>query len=218
MVRKCPDNHDPADRADAELARKARGGSAPCFAELVGRHEQRLMRFLVRRTRNVHDAEDLLQETFVRAYQHIASYDPTWKFTTWLFTIASRLACSHFRKKRPALTGEAMLGQARSVTDDPSADMSKGEQRDRLWALAADVLSTNQYTALWFRYVEGMSIADISQVMDKTQTHVKVLLFRGRTTLGKKLDPLGEAPASPVKASSSDGPATLAHSTVRGGG
>lgn len=218
MVRKCPDIREPASLTDAELACQARAGSADGFIELVSRHERRLMRFLVRRMRNVHDAEDLLQETFARAYQHIASYDPTWKFTTWLFTIASRLACSHFRKKRPALTGDRMLGQARSVTDDPSAEMSEGEQRDRLWSLAAGALSANQYTALWFRYAEGMSIADISQVMDKTQTHVKVLLFRGRTTLGKKLDRFGEATASRATASDSDGPATLAHSTVRGGG
>ena len=79
--------------------------------------------------------------------------------------------------------------------------MSRGEQRAKLWALAAETLSANQYTALWFRYAEGMSITDIAQVMDKTQTHVKVLLFRGRKTLGKKLDPLGEM-VSPVAANS----------------
>jgi len=218
MATTCVDNYEPADLADADLAQRARTGSADCFATLVARHEQSLMRFLVQRLRSTHDAEDLLQETFVRAYQHIGSYDATWKFTTWLFTIASRLVCSHYRKKRPILTGDEMLGQSRSVTDDPSADMSKGEQRDRIWARAAEVLSTNQYTALWFRYAEGMSITDISQVMDKTQTHVKVLLFRGRTTLGKKLDPLGEATPSSATASNSDGPATLAHPAVRGGG
>ncbi len=218
MTRTCPDNCEAASLADAELAHEARAGSTDCFAELVSRHEQCLMRFLVRRMRNVHDAEDLLQDTFARAYQHIASYDSKWKFTTWLFTIATRLVCSHYRKKRPALAGDDMLGQYRSVTGDPSADMSEGEQRDKLWALASEVLSANQYTALWFRYAEGMSIADISHVMDKTQTHVKVLLFRGRTTLGKKLDWRREAPPSPLRTSNSDGPARLAHSTARGGG
>jgi len=211
------DNRPAAELADDELARAVRAGSPACFAELVSRHEGRLMRFLVRRTRHVHDAEDLLQETFVRAYQHIASYDARWKFTTWLFTIASRLVCSHFRKKRPALGSDQMLAQKHSAEEDPSADMSRREETDKLWSLAAEVLSDNQYTALWFRYVEDMAIKDISQVMDKTQTHVKVLLFRGRTTLGKKLGPLGEA-VSPDASSDSDGRAALAHSAVRGGG
>ena len=211
------DNRPPAELADDELARATGAGSSECFAELVSRHEGRLMRFIVQRTRHVHDAEDLLQETFVRGYQHIASYDARWKFTTWLFTIASRLVCSHFRKKRPVLTSDQMLAQTRSSQDDPSADMSRREDKDRLWSLAAEVLSDNQYTALWFRYAEGMSIKDISQVMDKTQTHVKVLLFRGRTTLGKKLGPLGEA-VSPGAPSNSDGVAALARTAVRGGG
>ena len=211
------DNCSLAELADDELARATGAGSSACFAELVSRHEQRLMGFLVRRTRSVHDAEDLLQETFVRAFQHIASYDARWKFTTWLFTIASRLVCSHFRKKRPALTSDQMLAQTQSTQGDPSAPMSRREDKAKLWSLAAEVLSDNQYTALWFRYAEGMSIRDISQVMDKTQTHVKVLLFRGRTTLGKKLGAFGEV-VSPGVSSDSDGAAVLAQTAVRGGG
>ena len=211
------DNLNPAELADDELARATGAGSSACFAELVSRHEQRLMGFLVRKTRHVQDAEDLLQETFVRAFQHIASYDARWKFTTWLFTIASRLVCSHFRKKRPALRSDQMLAQTQSTQDDPSVEMSRREDKTRLWSLAANVLSGNQYTALWFRYAEGMSIRDISQVMDKTQTHVKVLLFRGRTTLGKKLGAFGEV-VSPGVSSDSDGAAVLAQTAVRGGG
>ena len=210
------DNRAPAELADDELAHATRAGSTACFAELVSRHEGRLMGFLVRRTRHVQDAEDLLQETFARAYQHIASYDAKWKLTTWLFTIASRLTCSHFRKKRPTLTGDEMLAQARTVTDDPSTGMSRREQKDRLWSLAGEVLSDNQYTALWFRYAEEMPIKDIAEVMDKTETHVKVLLFRGRTALGKKLGPFGEV-VSPA-AGNSDGSATMAPTPVRGGG
>lgn len=217
MAPRQPDMPDPAELADDQLARRTRAGSEACFAELVSRHEGRLMWFLVQRTRHVHDAEDLLQETFVRAYQHIASYDPTWKFTTWLFTIASRLACSHFRKKRPLPTTDRMLGLAASGENDPSASMSRREEKDRLWSLAAKVLSDNQYTALWFRYAEEMSIRDVSRVMDKTQTHVKVLLFRGRTTLGKKLELVGEA-VSPAGSSNSDARAALASTAVRGGG
>ncbi|MCK4625235.1 MAG: RNA polymerase sigma factor [Phycisphaerae bacterium] len=174
--------------SDEELACRAQAGSSACFGELVSRHENRLLRFLVRRTGHVQDAEDLLQETFARAYQRIQLYKPAWKVTTWLFTIASRLVCSHFRKSK-----EQLLPSSRNLRPgqtDPAEIVSGREEKENLWALAAEVLSENQHLALWLRYAEEMSVKEISQVMDKTQTHVKVLLFRGRSCLARKLRPV----------------------------
>ncbi|MEE8146382.1 MAG: sigma-70 family RNA polymerase sigma factor, partial [Longimicrobiales bacterium] len=74
------------------LVSRAQTGSLSSFAELVARFEGRLFNFLLRRTRCVADAEDLAQDTFVRAWQRIRRYDPRWRFSTWLFTIAHRLA------------------------------------------------------------------------------------------------------------------------------
>lgn len=180
-----PSEADLARLGDAELVRGAQAGSNACFAQLVCRYEARLLRFLLQRTRRLHDAEDLLQDTFVRAYERIASYDPRWRLTTWLYTIAARLACSHHRKRRAALLPEP----ARTEDDapDPADIAADNEQRDNLWSLAAQTLSDNQYRALWLRYAEGMSVKEISRVMKKTQTHVKVLLFRGRSGLGRRL-------------------------------
>ena len=183
--------------SDEELACRVQAGSSASFAELVSRYEVRLLRFLVRRTGHVQDAEDLLQETFARAYQKIRLYKPAWKVTTWLFTIASRLACSHFRKSK-----EQFLPDARNRMPggpDPAEIVSGQEEKDNLWALAAEVLSENQYTALWLRYAEDMSVKEISRVMDKTQTHVKVLLFRGRSCLARNLRPV-EVPGRPTGA------------------
>ena len=69
--------------SDEELACRTQAGSSACFGELVRRHEQRLLRFLMQRTRHLHDAEDLLQDTFARAYQRIGSYNPAWRLSTW---------------------------------------------------------------------------------------------------------------------------------------
>ena len=64
----------------------------PCFAELVGRFETRIFNFLRRRTTVATDAEDLTQDTFMRAWERIGQYEPGRRFSTWLFTVAARLA------------------------------------------------------------------------------------------------------------------------------
>ena len=166
-----------------ELACRTQAGSLACFGELVKRYEGRLLSFLIQRTGQVQDGEDLLQETFARAYQRIRFYDPSWKFSTWLFTIALRLACSHHRKPRSLSLDDARLLPAAEC--DPFVIVSQQEEKENLWALAAELLSKNQYMALWLRYAEGMSVKQISRVMCKTQTHVKVLLFRGRSSLAR---------------------------------
>ena len=169
--------------ASEELACRTQAGSSACFGELVKRYEGRLLSFLIQHTGQVPDAEDLLQESFARAYQRIQLYNPRWKFSTWLFTIASRLACSHGRKLRsPSLDNARLLPAEGS---NPLTIVLQEEEKDNLWALAAELLSKNQHSVLWLRYREGMSVAEISKVIRKTQTHVKVLLFRGRSSLAR---------------------------------
>ncbi|HOD81199.1 MAG: ECF RNA polymerase sigma factor SigW [Planctomycetes bacterium ADurb.Bin126] len=179
--------------SDEQLACQAQAGRSSCFAELVGRHERRLLTFLFRRIGSLGEAEDLLQDTFVRAWRNLDQYDPRWRVTTWLYTIASRLAASHYRKTRSRPQTEADLSSAASTQADPSDEVAASEQRDNLWALARRVLSGEQYDVLYLRYVEDFSVAQIADVVGKTQTHVKVLLFRGRNNLGSRLRSTGSA-------------------------
>src|SRR4051794_35378927 len=71
-----------------------------CFESLVRRFQVPLLHYLLRRTASRADAEDLVQESFLAAYKNLASYDSRWRFSTWLFTIANRLATSAARKGR----------------------------------------------------------------------------------------------------------------------
>lgn len=176
--------HDTALRALSaeELAGHAQRGCKACFAELVQRYTGRLLEFLRQRTGNMQDAEDLTQETFVKAYQNIGRYRSCWKFSTWLFTIASRLASSHYRRLRPSQTA----GQIESDGPEPADVAAQAEARQNLWAMARD-LSKNQYETLWLRYVEDMSIKEIAKVMRKSQVNVRVLLYRARLNLAKRL-------------------------------
>ena len=198
---------------DEELARQAQAGSSQCFAELVRRHQDRLLRFLRQRARTPQDAEDILQDTFARAYEHIGAYDPRWKLTTWLFTIASRLTCSLYRRRTALpLADEALLP---SRSQDPAVAAARKEERHNLWTLAAESLSRNQYDALWFRYAEGMTVKEISHAMSKTATHVKVLLHRGRNSLGRQLAAPGAA--GPGAKQPASAPSCVAGGTEGGG-
>lgn len=172
-----------AGKTPEELAILAQDGSLPAYAELVTRFQGRLYNFLLRRTRRAADAEDLAQETFVRAWQRLKGYDPRWRVSTWLFTIAQRLAVSHHRRQRRefGLAAPESLGA-------PAAD-SRAEWREtragagRVWALGERVLSEDQRTAVWLRYAEDLSISEIAVVMGKSHVGVRVCLFRARQAL-----------------------------------
>jgi len=171
-------------RTAEELAVMAQRDNVAAFGELVVRFEGRLFNFLLRRVASRVDAEDLTQEAFVRSWERIASYDPTWRFSTWLFTIASRLAVSEHRRRRPMLVIESAEQVGRCDADLASAEQSQ-HGGSRLWALAQVVLREDQHTALWLRYAEDMTIGEIAKVMGKTHVGVRVALFRARQTLAQ---------------------------------
>ena len=107
-------------------------GCRESFDELVERYGISLFRFLRYKTNNLQDAEDLVQEAFVRAYENIQRYRSSWKFSTWLFTIATRLAYSHFRRSRSVQT----VGRIESSAPEPGQMVVEKETRQGLWALA----------------------------------------------------------------------------------
>jgi RNA polymerase sigma-70 factor (ECF subfamily) len=165
-----------------ELARRSQQGCRESFAELVARFGNRLFHFLHHKTNNAQDAEDLVQDTFVKAYKNIHRYQDSWKFSTWLFTIAARLANSHFRRSHSL----RMVEEIEAQNPEPGQILADHESRQGLWALARQ-LSVNQYLVLWLKYGQDMSIKDISLVSGKSQVNVKVLLYRARINLAKKL-------------------------------
>lgn len=171
-----------SSRTAEELAVLAQRDNVAAFGELVVRFEGRLFNFLLRRVASRVEAEDLTQEAFVRAWERIESYDPTWRFSTWLFTIASRLAVSEHRRRRPTVVIDSADQMGRCDADVGDAEHTE-RGGSRLWALARVVLREDQHTALWLRYAEDMTIGEIAKVMGKTQVGVRVALFRARQTL-----------------------------------
>ena len=89
----------PLSKPDEDLAREAAADDMDAFEELVRRRRSGLVRFLTSFTQSAADADDLVQETFLRAYRNLANYDPRKPFLPWLYVIARRLAINLFRKR-----------------------------------------------------------------------------------------------------------------------
>lgn len=151
------------------------------FAALVEEHQDRLRNFLYRYTRNRQDAEDLTQDTFVKAYRNIHRYDSKYSFTTWLYTIARRTAYNHFRDRKPT---ESLEFDIVGTSEAPDEEASVEDEKSWVWEAASN-LKPEFREALNLKYVEDLSIEEISNIMGKTQTNVKIMLFRARNQLKK---------------------------------
>jgi len=174
---------DTARADELALAIAAKEGCMESFEQLVARLEGRLYAFLYQKTSNHHLAQDLLQSTFVTAYRKLHQYNPQYAFTTWIYTIASRLAINHFRRKR-LLESE----HADGVTDTtPSSELIASEKAESIWSRARALLTGNQFAALWHFYGEDRNLAETADVMGKSVGSVKVLLHRARRKLAEVL-------------------------------
>jgi RNA polymerase sigma-70 factor (ECF subfamily) len=171
--------------SDVELASSALAGSRSCFEQLAIRYVERLFHFLRPRVGTEQDTEDLVQETFLKVYLNLNRYDPAYKFSTWLYTVASRLAISFHRKKRLPETPLMMA----STPGDPRMAFFLEEDIWNIWSTARE-LPPDQFQALWLRYVENMSMAEISSIMKKSRVHIRVLLYRARSKLIEWLNPM----------------------------
>ncbi len=188
-------NADSGSVSDEELARQSQAGSLHAFETLVYRYERRICGLAGRFLADPADAREVTQDTFVKAFQAIARYDPRQPFAPWLFTIARRACIDRQRAAPPRVVDRP---PEIPETADPSHLLAQKEERDRIWTLARRVLPDLQYQALWFRYAEDLSVADVARVMRKTQVHIKVLLFRARQTLAAELGRPGREATAPV--------------------
>ena len=181
-------NHAPDAAAMKDLVRRAQAGSAEAFEALVVRYESPLYNFLLRRAASAEDAEEIAQDAFVRAWERIASYDPHWSFSTWLFTIARRLAATRDRLRRPRGDAHEALDGV-PVHADPGGALSASEESAGLWSIADRVLDEDQRAALWLRYAEDLSVKEIAEVLGRSSVAVRVMLFRARARLARHLEP-----------------------------
>jgi len=172
----------PAERlTDEQLACRAHAGCRASFEELVRRLQVPLVHFL-RCHNGPEDAEDLAQETFLRAYQRLARYRTQWRFVTWVFTIARRLSMNYQRRQRRHVSVTS-LEMVADHQPPPGEQLARQESQQRLWQVAAEVLTEAQMTALWLFYVQEFPVKEVARVLGKSRVAVRAILFRARRKL-----------------------------------
>jgi len=171
-----------APSADARLIADCLQGEMRAFDEIVRLHTPRVFNYVLHMTRHRQDAEDIAQQTFIKAYTHLASFDPTRSLIAWLLTIARRTALNHFRA---AKNFEPVAEDTAATEPTPDHNLEKRDQLDTMWAQARRVLSQREFEILWLRYAEDMSLEDTARIAGITETHTKIIAFRARQRLMK---------------------------------
>ena len=188
---------------DAAAVALARAGDGDAFRLLVERHSRKIFRLAVRLTGNENDAEDIVQETFLRAYRSLNQFDERAVFTSWLYRIASNYALDllRLRNTRPAVSLSAAHADEGAVSDQVASD-SPGADRvvfssqiQQRIAAAMDQLTPHEKTAFTLRHFEGYSIEEIGAALEIGSNAAKQAIFRAVQKMRRALAPMEGATA-----------------------
>lgn len=177
-------------REDAELIRGAQRGESDAFEALVKRYQRRAYRVARNMVPTDEDAQDLVQEAFLRVFRNLERFNFQHEFQTWLFRIVTNLCIDYLRKRRPTVS-TAQLGRAPGADDDPELslpDESSEQPSDRMEGeeTAAAVrdciasLAPHFQSVLVLRELEGLPCTEIARIVGATHVTVRWRLHRGR--------------------------------------
>jgi RNA polymerase sigma-70 factor (ECF subfamily) len=189
---------------DQEVVLLARGGREAAYRELVRRYERPVFALLFRMVRDRELAEDLAQETFVKALNAIESYRPEFKFSSWIFKIANNAAIDHLRRREldtlsldgspHAETPEAMQATALQIGARQESPLDAVEARELGGAIEVAIgrLRPEYRSCILLRHVEGRAYEEIAEILDLPLGTVKTYIHRARNELRLALAHLKE--------------------------
>jgi len=178
------------------LVAAAKAGDAAAFEELVNRYERKIFRLTMNITRNHEDAEDAMQDAFMKAYSHLDRFQEDSRFYTWLVRIAANEALMRLRKRRP---NQFSLDEPIESEDDfirqqiedwgpnPEQRFAQTEMRDILRGVIEELPPDFRIVFL-LRDVEGLSTQDTAEAVGISEAAVKSRLLRARLKLRQKLN------------------------------
>jgi RNA polymerase sigma-70 factor, ECF subfamily len=181
----------PDTREDAEIVRLVLAGDTELYAVLVNRYRTRVTRYVERFTYDLEDARDVAQDVFIKVYAALDSFDPRFKFSTWLFRIAGNAAIDHLRRRRvrtlPLEHPSGEDGETRAVDPpetrpNPHEELARRRLRDALSA-AIDRLPDDYRELISLRHYGEMPYEEIAELKGMPLGTVKNKLFRARQAL-----------------------------------
>lgn len=183
-------------KSESELVAEAKRGSGEAFEELVNRYEKKIYRLGVRLMGNDSDAEDVLQETFLKAFEHLKDFREDSRFYTWLVRIAVNEGLMKLRKRRSDKAspmedavddeGQVMPREFRDWKPNPEQEMGQKEM-ERILLDAARALPASLRAVFFLRDVEELSTEETAEALGLTAGAVKARLFRARFQLRERL-------------------------------
>jgi RNA polymerase sigma-70 factor (ECF subfamily) len=182
---------DAGERSDEDLMLAYAAGDATAFEELYGRHRGPLFRFMVRQVREHGTAEELFQDVWHKVIGARARYQPTARFSTWLYQIAHNRLTDHWRAQshRPPVPGDAMERAEREPDPHtPERQLSAFEERRRL-QLALEELPADQREAVLLRLEQDLSLEEIGAITGVGRETVKSRLRYAMDKLRQRMNP-----------------------------
>lgn len=190
------------DAGDAAQVKQALGGDQDAYRVLVERHSRSLFRLAYRMTSNEQDAEEVVQEAFLRAYRRLDKFELRANFGTWVYRIAVNCSLDLMRKRKSEMEqrqqpsaqqedGErpSAIEMAESPMPSPDRLALSGELREQVKAAMA-TLSAVERTAFVMRHYEGCSIEEIGEVLGLNTGATKNSVFRAVQKLRRHLEPM----------------------------
>ena len=179
---------------ERQLIEAARKGCAKSAHALVSSHQDRLHAFVWRMVRHRQEAEEICQEAFLRAFAALDSFDFTYRFSTWLFTIGYRLCLNGLRKKRDITTdidfngvSAADCGHVQENVGEAIANSDEARRMKTIIWDSVDQLTPQQRATVLLFYKESLSCQEIGEVLEMPAATVKSHLHRARSRLKELL-------------------------------
>ncbi len=181
---------------ESALVAQARAGDSQAFTELVNHYERKIYRLAKNITQNNEDAEDVLQEAFLKAYEHLDTFQGNSKFYTWIVRIAVNEALMKLRKRKsdrtvpldePMDLGEETVTREIAVWEDNPEQRYSREEMQRILDEAVDTLKPDFRTVFVLRDIEELSTEEAAEALGISIAAVKSRLLRARLALREKL-------------------------------
>lgn len=186
---------DVTGNEDADLVRRCLSGDQRACRDLVRRYERPVYSVLMRVVRRSEDAEDLVQETFVKVFKALDRYDPERPFAAWIFTIASRLAIDHFRRRRVQTVSlnvtDPGSGEDRTMdVEDPGLkpdEITSNAEEELQTSALIDSLPEHYRIVVLLRHQQDLSYDEIAEALHLPLGTVKARIHRARALLKDKI-------------------------------
>ncbi|MGC5325170.1 RNA polymerase sigma factor SigW [Brevibacillus sp. SYSU BS000544] len=180
---------------EKRLVERAKRGERDAFAELIEIYKDKIFQLAYRMVGNRQEAEDIAQETFLRVYANLHMYDSSYKFSTWIYRIATNLCIDRGRKKKPDFsldeeadgsTGLDWHSRLSSKEKSPEEKIVTKEVQETVQDALSE-LAPKYRSIMILRYIEDLSLQEISDVLKLPVTTIKTRIHRGREALRGKL-------------------------------